>query len=72
MHVWMCGGDWKQFAVRAVSVGLREKMIKIGSDCAQFSHLPPTQCLQLLDHYESTGRTQQEQNRVRDKEAKRV
>lgn len=30
--------------MRAVSVGLQEKMIKIGSDCAQFSHPPPARC----------------------------
>lgn len=58
--------------MRAMSVGLQEKMIKIGSDCAQFSHPPPTQSLRLLDHYESTGRTQRKQYGVRDREAKRV
>lgn len=50
--------------MRCMSVELQEKMIKIGSDRAQFSHPPPTQRLHLLDHYECTGRTQREHNRV--------
>lgn len=49
--------------MRAMSAGLQE-MIKIGSDCAQFSHLPPTRRLRLLDHYECTGSAQREQNTV--------
>ena len=51
--------------MRAMSVGLQEEMIKIGSDCAQFSHPPPARRLRLSDHYECTGRTQREQSRVR-------
>lgn len=58
--------------MRAMSVWLREKMIKIGSDCAQFSHPPPAEPLPVLDHYECTGRTQQEQSRVSDGEANKV
>lgn len=55
MDVW-----WRLETVlemRGLSVELQEKMIKIGSDRAQFSHPPPTQRLHLLDHYECTGRT---------------
>lgn len=51
--------------VRAMSVGLQEEMIKIGSDCAQFSRPPPARAsASILDHYECPSRTQQEQNRV--------
>lgn len=50
--------------MRAMSVGLQEKMIKTGSDCARFSPPPPARRLRLLDHCESTGRIQREQNRV--------
>lgn len=52
---------WKMIAM---SAWLREEMIKIGSDCAQFSHPPPARHLRLLDHYECTGRTQWEPSRV--------
>lgn len=65
-HAWM-DVWWRLETVlemRGLSVELQEKMIKIGSDRAQFSHLPPTQRLHLLDHYECTGRTQREQHRV--------
>ncbi len=49
--------------MRAMSVGLQEEMIKIGCDCAQFSHPPPARRLCLLDHYECTGKAQGEQER---------
>ncbi len=56
--------------MRAMSVGLQEEMIEIGSDCAQFSHPPPARRLHPLDHYEGPGKTQREQSRV--SEADRV
>lgn len=39
--------------MRGLSVGRQEKMIKIGSDCAQFSHPPPTQRLHPLHPFMS-------------------